>query len=343
VTRIVPHVIQQSASHWFEFETEVPSQSENLDTLSRIHRELLAKVEAMNLPVGWVPDIDTEIPFCGEQEHGPCDGHFEPTCYHQLLLFGDQGDCLAARLWPENVPSAKDWDESLLSEVERQQERSTEAVFGGNVAFDQLEISEAPEKQGMTQTFPSDSRSMPEPPNEHPIDQACQAGMEVPREFPALGRPTEAATATSERLKRVRLRSPWWKVAGPAVVAALVIACWIAYSARRRVSPSGTALQKSNALEQQVPFVSPKQLPENSTAMPQTVPGATEEARPARNRGERVRVGENEVDIGEDVTVRYFAPKPAVVPPTGPVPSAAQPADHSLPVPERSVSPKLAR
>jgi hypothetical protein len=65
VTRIVPHVIQQSASHWFEFETEVPSQSENLDTLSRIHRELLAKVEAMNLPVGWVPDIDTEIPFCG--------------------------------------------------------------------------------------------------------------------------------------------------------------------------------------------------------------------------------------------------------------------------------------
>jgi hypothetical protein len=342
VTRIVPHVIQQSASHWFEFETEVPSQSENLDTLSRIHRELLAKVEAMNLPVGWVPDIDTEIPFCGEQEHGPCDGHFEPTCYHELLLFGDQGDCLAAKLWPENVPTAKDWDESLLSEVERQQE-STEAVFGGNVAFDQLEISEAPEKQGMTQTFPSDSTSMPEPPNEHAIDQVCQAVMEVPRELPALWQPAEAATATSERLKPVRLRRPWWKVAGPAVVAALVIACWIAYSARRRDSPSGTALQKSNALEQQVPFVSPKQVPENSTAMPQTVPGATEEARPARNRGERVRVGENEVDIGEDVTVRYFAPKPAVVPPTEPVPSAAQPADHSLPVPERSVSPKLAR
>jgi hypothetical protein len=114
------------------------------------------------------------------------------------------------------------------------------------------------------------------------------------------------------------------------------------------------ASQKSNALEQQVPFVSPKQLPENSTARPQTAPGATEEAGPARNRHQRVRVRENEVDIEEDVTVRYFAPKPAVVPPTtiatrlspvaiGPVPSAAQPADRSLPVPEKSVSPKLAR
>ena len=92
-----------------------------------------------------------------------------------------------------------------------------------------------------------------------------------------------------------------------------------------------------------MPFVAAKPVPANSTSKPQTAPVATEEARAARTTPQRVGVGENEVEIGEDVTVRYFAPKPAVVPPTGPVPSAAQPADRSLPVPETSVSPKPAQ
>ncbi len=74
----------------------------------------------------------------------------------------------------------------------------------------------------------------------------------------------------------------------------------------RRGRRMRAASQKSNALEQQVPFVSPKQLPENSTARPQTAPGATEEARPARNRHQRVRVGESEVDIEEDVNSALF-------------------------------------
>jgi hypothetical protein len=40
-----------SRLHWFE--TEVLSQDENLDGLSRINRELIAKAEAMDLPSGW--------------------------------------------------------------------------------------------------------------------------------------------------------------------------------------------------------------------------------------------------------------------------------------------------
>jgi hypothetical protein len=340
----VRHAIQQSTSHWFEFETEVPSQGENLDSLNRIHRELLAKVEAMDSPQRVVPDMDTEIPVCGEQEHSACNGHFEPTCYHPLSQFDGEGDRLAANLPPEKVPSAEDCDEALLSEVERQNELSKEVVSRGDAACAKPDSYEAPEKPGVMQRFPSDSTSVPEPPNEHAIYQACGADMAVAGEMPALWQPAGAATTITQRVKRVLLK-PRWNVAVAAVVfTALVIACWIAYSDRHPASPLGaSALQRSNALEQQVPFVSAKQLPENSTTKPQTAPVATEEARAARTTPQRVRVGENEVEIGEDVTVRYFAPKPAVVPPTGPVPSAAQPADRSLPVPETSVSPKPAQ
>ena len=322
----VPHAIQQTTSHWFEFETEVPSQDENLDSLNRIKRELLAKVEAMDSPKRVVRDIDTVY---GEQEHSAYDGHFESTGYHQLLLFNGEGDCLAANLRPENVPNAEDWEEALLSEVERQNERSKEVVFRADATFTKPEIYEVLEDRGAVQRFPSDSRSVPEPPNEHASDQTCGADMAVAGELPALWEPAEAATTITQRLKRVRLHRPWWKVAGAAVVTALVIACWIAYSDRRPASPLGaSAPQRSNAFEQQVPFVPAKPVPANSTSKPQTAPVATQETRAARTTLQRVRVGENEVDIGEDVTVRYFAPKPAVVPPTGPVPSAAQPADR---------------
>jgi hypothetical protein len=43
-----------------------------------------------------VLDMDsTEIPVYGEQEHSAYNGHFASTCYHPLLLFNGEGDCLA--------------------------------------------------------------------------------------------------------------------------------------------------------------------------------------------------------------------------------------------------------
>jgi Transposase DDE domain group 1 len=55
------------------FETEVLSQSENLDGLSRINRELLAKAETIDSLHRVVLDMDsTEIPVYGEQEHPVC-------------------------------------------------------------------------------------------------------------------------------------------------------------------------------------------------------------------------------------------------------------------------------
>ena len=83
-----------------------------------------------------VLDMDsTEIPVYGEQEHSAYNGHFESTCYHPLLLFNGEGDCLAGKLRPGNVHSAEDWEEVLLPEIERQQELGKQVVFRADAAI----------------------------------------------------------------------------------------------------------------------------------------------------------------------------------------------------------------
>jgi len=137
-----------SRLHWFE--TEVLTQEENLDGLSRINRELLAKAEAMDSPQRVVLDMDsTEVRVYGEQEQSAYNGHFESTCYHPLVLFNGEGDCLAAKLLPGNLHSAEDWEEVLLPEVERQQELGKEVVFRADAAFAKPEIYEAMEERGV--------------------------------------------------------------------------------------------------------------------------------------------------------------------------------------------------
>lgn len=92
----------------------------------------------------------TEIPVYGQQEHSAYNGHFESTCYHPLLLFNREGDCLAAKLRPGNVHSAEDWDELLFPEIERQQQRGKEVTFRAAAAFAKPEIYEALEERGVT-------------------------------------------------------------------------------------------------------------------------------------------------------------------------------------------------
>jgi hypothetical protein len=137
-----------SRLHWFE--TEVLSRDQNLEGLSCINRELLEKAEARNVPQRVVLDLDsTEIPVYGEQEHSAYNGHFESTCYHPLLLFNGEGDCLAAKLRPGNVHSAEDWEEVLLPEIERQRELSKDVVFRADAAFAKPEIYETMEERGV--------------------------------------------------------------------------------------------------------------------------------------------------------------------------------------------------
>jgi hypothetical protein len=132
------------------FETDLLAQDENVAGLATINRELLAKAETLESPRRVVLDMDsTEIPVCGQQEQSAYNGHFESTCYHPLLLFNREGDCLAAKLRPGNVHSADDWEELLLPEIERQQKLGKEVVFRADAAFAKPEIYEALEMRGV--------------------------------------------------------------------------------------------------------------------------------------------------------------------------------------------------
>jgi hypothetical protein len=130
------------------FETELLTQEDNLAGLAALNRQLVAKAEAIDSPHRVVLDMDsTEIPVYGEQEQSAYNGHFESTCYHPLLLFNREGDCLAAKLRPGNVSSAEGWEELLLPEIERQQERGKEVVFRADAAFAKPKLYHALEEQ----------------------------------------------------------------------------------------------------------------------------------------------------------------------------------------------------
>jgi hypothetical protein len=132
------------------FETDLLTQEENLAGLAAINRGLIAQAETIESPQRVVLDMDsTEIPVYGNQEQSAYNGHFESTCYHPLLLFNRDGDCLAAKLRPGNVHSAEDWEELLLPEIERQQKLGKDVVFRADAAFAKPEIYEALEKRGV--------------------------------------------------------------------------------------------------------------------------------------------------------------------------------------------------
>ncbi|MGH9339107.1 MAG: IS1380 family transposase [Acidobacteriota bacterium] len=132
------------------FETELLTQEKNLTGLAAINRELIAAVEAMDSPQRVVLEMDsTEISVYGQQEQSAYNGHFESTCYHPLLLFNREGDCLAAKLRPGNVHSAEGWEELLLPEIEWQQNLRKQVVFRADAAFAKPEIYEAREDRGV--------------------------------------------------------------------------------------------------------------------------------------------------------------------------------------------------
>ena len=132
------------------FEAQMLAEDGNFSGLARLNRELAGKAEALDSGYRTVLDMDsTEIPVYGEQEESAYNGHFESTCYHPLLLFNRDGDCLAAKLRPGNVHSAECWEELLLPEIERQQKLGKEVVFRADAAFAKPEIYEALESRGV--------------------------------------------------------------------------------------------------------------------------------------------------------------------------------------------------
>lgn len=112
------------------FETELLAGEENFAGLAAINRGLIAEAEAFDSSQRVVLDMDSaEVPVYGEQEQSAYNGHFESTCYHPLLLFNREGDCLGAKLRPGNVHSAEGWEELLLPEIKRQRAEGKEVAF----------------------------------------------------------------------------------------------------------------------------------------------------------------------------------------------------------------------
>jgi len=136
------------------FETELLTQEDNLAGLAALNRELIVRAETFDSPRRVVLDMDsTEIPVYGEQEQSAYNGHFESTCYHPLLLFNREGDCLAAKLRPGNVHSAEGWEELLLPEIERHQRQGKEVVFRADAAFAKPELYDALEERDVKYTI----------------------------------------------------------------------------------------------------------------------------------------------------------------------------------------------
>jgi Transposase DDE domain group 1 len=130
------------------FETGVLTREENFAGLAAFNRQLIAKAETIDSPQRVVLDMDsTEVAVYGQQEQSANRGHVECTCYHPLLLFNRDGDCLAAKLGPGNVHSAEGWEELLLPEIEGQQALGKEVVFRADAAFARPKLYEAPEKR----------------------------------------------------------------------------------------------------------------------------------------------------------------------------------------------------
>ena len=130
------------------FETMLLTRADNLGGLATLNRELIARAEALAAPRRVVLDMDsTEIKVHGQQEQSAYNGHFASTCYHPLLLFNREGDCLAAKLRPGNVHSAEGWADLLLPEIERQQRLGREVVFRADAAFAKPELYAALEER----------------------------------------------------------------------------------------------------------------------------------------------------------------------------------------------------
>ena len=133
------------------FEAELLASEENLLGLMAVNRELVAQAEGCDESDRVVLDMDsTESPVHGQREGSAYNGHFELVCYHPMLLFNQQGDCLAAKLRPGYVSSAADWDELLLPEIERQQAEGKQVTFRADAAFARPEIYGVLEERGVS-------------------------------------------------------------------------------------------------------------------------------------------------------------------------------------------------
>jgi len=99
----------------------------------------------------FILDVDsTEDPAYGKQEGCVYNGHFGKNCFHPIVAFTGDGDCLAAELRPGNVHSADGVLDFIKPLVERYRKRFKLFWFRGDAAFAQPDVYEYCEHEHIT-------------------------------------------------------------------------------------------------------------------------------------------------------------------------------------------------
>ena len=106
-----------STSAMGRFETEILTQSKNLELLMNLAGEWIDRVRQRKSLKQIILDMDSSVsPTYGNQEGTAYNGYFQCMCYHPLFCFNQYGDLERALLRNGNVHSADDW-RSLLEPI----------------------------------------------------------------------------------------------------------------------------------------------------------------------------------------------------------------------------------
>ena len=148
------------------------------------------------------------------------------------------------------------------------------------------------------------------------IQQPCQAtAAAADGKLSILRQTAVLATELLQQAKRGSWGGRRWNLAAATVAALLVLIPWLVYNRRPASSFRPSAVQAPTVVGLQAPVLRVKQVSANGTPTLPPAPAMVKPAGTGRASLRRVRVGENEVDyIGDDVTIRYFTPKPKPTP-----------------------------
>jgi len=211
---------------------------------------------------------------------------------------------------------------SQATHLERERTRTAPRPDIPNAAFSNLIVA-SPAVPNLVQQSPRRREAVLNHPGSTPdadrraIQQPFEATSEVDGKWSMLRQPAVLAATLLQQAKS----GPWegrrWKMAAAALAAMLVLTSWFVHGNRRSPSSSGpsasgpSAVQAPIGVEPQSPVLRLKQVSASGTPTLQPGPVPVKPAGTSRASLRRVRVGENEVDyIGDDVTIRYFTPKP---------------------------------
>lgn len=129
-----------SASAMGRFETEMLTQSENLDALAELPGRWIDALHDRRPPKVITLDMDSsESPVHGDQEGAMWNGHFQSKCLHPLFVFNQFGDLERSALRPGNVHSAHGWEDVLKPVLARYSQKARPSIirrrFRGDAAF----------------------------------------------------------------------------------------------------------------------------------------------------------------------------------------------------------------